>query len=56
MNNIKYSIKYEDVVKKLESPVIKHVSKWQGWVLFKGELNVSLESYSDFSLQMQQFK
>ena len=51
INNLEYSISVTDVVRIIEPPVIKHVSKRRGWVLFKdGDLNVSSESYSDFSI------
>ena len=49
--DLEYNILLDDVLRIIEPPVIKHVSKRQGWVVFKDkDLNVSAESYSDFSI------
>ena len=51
MNDLEYTITTQDVVRKIEPPVIKQVSKRRGWVLFKEtDLNVSCDSYTDFSI------
>ena len=51
MNDLEYTISTDDVVRVIDPPVIKHVSKRRGWVLFRDrDLNVSSESYSDFSI------
>ena len=48
---VKYTITVADVLRVIELPILKHISKRRGWVIFKDkELNVSSESYSDFSI------
>ena len=48
---LEYSITVDDVARVIEPPVIKQISKRRGWVIFKDQgLNVSSESYSDFSI------
>ena len=48
---VKYTITVADVLRVIEPPILKHISKRQGWVIFKDkELNASSESYSDFSI------
>ena len=50
INELEYNILAMDVMRIIDPPIIKHVSKRRGWVLFKDkDLNVSSESYSDFS-------
>ena len=48
MIDLEYTIARKDVQKKIQPPVIQHISKSRGWVIFKEDLNVSSESYSDF--------
>ena len=51
MADIEYEIDRNDVLRKIHPPVIKHISKRRGWCLFReNDLNVSEESYSDFSI------
>ena len=51
MLDIEYTINIEDVLKKIVPPVIKNVSEWRGWILFKEkDLNMLEDSYSDFSI------
>ena len=51
MSDLEYSISRSDVVKVIQPPVIRHISKSRGWVIFREDfLNVSTESYSDFSI------
>ena len=50
MINLEYTITRKDVQKKIPPPVIRHISKSCGWVIFKDNLNVSSDSYSDFSI------
>ena len=50
MIDLEYTIARKDVQKKIQPPVIRHISKSRGWVIFKEDLNVSSESYSDFSI------
>ena len=46
-----YTINVDDVVREIEPPILKQISKRRGWVIFKDkELNVLSESYSDFSI------
>ena len=46
-----YTITVADVLRVIEPPILKHISKRRVWVIFKDkELNVSSESYSDFSI------
>ena len=48
---VMYTITVTDVLRVIEPPILKHISKRRGWVIFKDkELNVSSESYSDFSI------
>ena len=35
MNDLEYTINEVDIDRKIDPPVIKHVSKMRGWVLFK---------------------
>ena len=50
MSDLEYTISRTDVAKVIQPPVIRHISKSRGWVIFKEDLNVSTESYSDFSI------
>ena len=50
MIDLEYTISLSDVVTKIKPPVIKQISKSRGWVIFSADLNVSEESYSDFSI------
>ena len=51
INELEYNILAMDVMRITDPPIIKHVSKRHGWVLFKDkDLNISSESYSDFSI------
>ena len=50
MIDLEYTICRKDVQKKIQPPVIRHISKSRGWVIFKDDLNVSSDSYSDFSI------
>ena len=48
---VMYTINVDDVVREIEPPILKQISKRRGWVIFKDkELNVLSESYSDFSI------
>ena len=50
MSDLEYTISNTDVLKKIKPPVIRQISKSRGWVVFREDLNVSSESYSDFSI------
>ena len=51
LSPFEFEIDVKDVLRKIQPPVIKHVSKRRGWCLFRDtDLNVSDESYSDFSI------
>ena len=51
MSDIEYEINIKDVLKKIDAPFIRNISKWRGWMQFnEKDLNVSEESYSDFSI------
>ena len=50
MIDLEYAISLSDIVTKIKPPVIKQISKSSGWVIFSADLNVSEESYSDFSI------
>ena len=50
MNDLEYTISRADVQKRIQPPVIRQISKSHGWVIFRENLNVSSESYSNFSI------